>query len=123
MKPGEEAQASAQEWLTLAEADLRTATVLLGRPGLSHNVCLHAQQAAEKALKAYLAWLAEADIPRTHDLQLLASLIPERGGAEPPQDGLADLAAYAVTSRYPPLDEPSQAEATRASALARDIVT
>ncbi len=59
--------------LDLAAADLTTARHLVV-PGLYHNACYHAQQAAEKALKAVL--LHEmATSPNTHDLSRLVYAI------------------------------------------------
>ncbi len=59
------------EWLDYAERDLATARFLRKmKPQPSEIICFHCQQAAEKALKAYLA-LHKKDIPRIHDLTVL----------------------------------------------------
>lgn len=59
--------------LDLATADLDTARRLIV-PGLYHNACYHAQQTAEKALKAVL--LHEiTTFPKTHDLSRLVDAI------------------------------------------------
>ncbi len=59
------------EWMGFAEADLAAAVRLIGGPDLPPRLaCFHAQQAAEKALKATLVW-AGTPVPRTHDLVAL----------------------------------------------------
>jgi HEPN domain-containing protein len=92
----------AAEWLLHAESDLRYATLGRGAPGiLQSQVAFHAQQAAEKALKAVLvhAWV---DFPRTHDLQALLVLIDDAGMAVPPElEGVSALTRFAVETRYP----------------------
>ncbi|MGH7563709.1 MAG: HEPN domain-containing protein [Gemmatimonadota bacterium] len=60
----------------------------------------HAQQAVEKAIKAWLS-LAGRQYPRTHDLEALLVLL-EDGGATVPDDfwDLVDLSDFAVQLRY-----------------------
>jgi uncharacterized protein len=58
-----------KEWLRKADEDLKSAEHLFGAsPPLLGIVLFHCQQAAEKALKAFLAW---HDVPfrKTHDIQ------------------------------------------------------
>ncbi len=61
-----------QAWLRKADLDLRAAAHALSAPeaAFSADAVFHAQQAAEKALKAFLAW---HDVPfgKTHDLEKL----------------------------------------------------
>lgn len=66
------------------------------RSQADHIIGFLAQQAVEKALKAVLAHSA-LEIPRTHDLAYLASLLPERDSA--PSD-IRWLTPWAVTWRY-----------------------
>jgi len=54
----------------------------------------HAQQAIEKALKAWLAWL-DVEYPRTHDLSLLLSLLRERGADTAPFEDLIGVLGLA----------------------------
>jgi HEPN domain-containing protein len=122
MRPDEEAKASAESWLEYATRDLRAASVLSGEPDLSGAACFHAQQAAEKALKALLAWLSDEDIPRTHDLLHLNSLIVERGGPQLPRNSLRVLSQHAVASRYPEIELPTDREAAQARQLAEEVV-
>ncbi len=62
--------------MLFAEADLRAAQLLSLDSGVPGRIsCFHAQQAAEKALKALLV---ANDIPfrKTHDLVVLVGLLP-----------------------------------------------
>ncbi len=60
-----------QQWLSRAEEDLDVATRLIAEstPYLS-TVAFHAQQAAEKFLKAFLVRHG-VEFPKTHDLEEL----------------------------------------------------
>lgn len=90
----------ARWWLRTAEGDLEAAR-LLSKEG-NHNLCaFHAQQAAEKALKAIL--VRRGLTRRTHACtELLAAL--QEAGADPPR-GLGNAARrldlHYVQSRYP----------------------
>jgi HEPN domain-containing protein len=59
-------------WLSKAELDLKAAAHEMSAPaeGLWGDVMFHSQQAAEKALKAFLSW---HDVPfrKTHNLEEL----------------------------------------------------
>ena len=82
---------------------------------------LHAQQAAEKALKAWLA-VADAPLPRTHNLEdLLAQCLalPSMAvvsGIEALD--LSDLTPFAVEARYDIEFWPERVEAEAAVAIA-----
>lgn len=92
-----------REWVAKAEGDFATATrEFRARVARNHDaVCFHAQQCAEKYLKARLQ---EAGIPfgRTHDLSALLNLLL---GVEPPwatlRPSLRALTVLAVDIRYP----------------------
>ena len=91
------------EWVTKAEGDLATARrELRVRTAPNYDaVCFHAQQCAEKYLKALLQ---EAAIPfgKTHNLSLLLDLLEDRYPALALiRPTLAILGAYAVEYRYP----------------------
>ncbi len=118
----DEAVESARVWLDLAGSDLVVARRSLWPPPVPGAACLHAQQAAEKALKAYLLWLGADRLPRTHDLEALAGAIVEGGGAAPPMDALRALTGYAVAARYAEGPLPSVAEAEAALERARGVV-
>ncbi len=55
----------------LADDDIHMATVLLQDGGSPNGVCFHAQQAAEKFLKGFIASHGE-NIGKVHDLKVLA---------------------------------------------------
>ena len=63
-------------------------------------VGFHAQQAVEKAVKAWLSLLG-VNIPRTHDLDALFALVEGRGEIVPSDfESLVDLSDFAVQYRY-----------------------
>ena len=93
----------AREDLTILE-EMRDVTRVSDRA-----VGFHAQQAVEKALKAWLA-LVGVDYPRTHDLQELLALLDERGVKVPDSFRNLDyLTDYAVLFRYTVPDQPDAA--------------
>lgn len=89
------------EWVEIAEGDYDAAKQIQQGPNPIYRIiCFHAQQCAEKYLKA---WLQEANIPspRTHNLVELLSLILT---AQPAWNSwkvdLAELSKHAVDTRY-----------------------
>ncbi|MCE4627957.1 MAG: HEPN domain-containing protein [Desulfurococcales archaeon] len=98
------------EWLRRAEKDLRAAEVLL-REELYEEAAFHAQQAAEKALKALLV-ARRVRPPKTHSIEHLLSLLAGQEDVKPFYDIDADtLTDYAVEARYPgPPVVPEEAE-------------
>ena len=119
-KPG-----SPEEWLAHAESDLNLARLGKDRDDiLPEQVCFHAQQAAEKGLKAVLLH-RKIEFPFVHDIEALLEIMTQSGLVVPPD--VADAGAltpYAVEARYPGYEEeitPSQvAEAIR---LAERVVS
>jgi HEPN domain-containing protein len=91
------------EWIDKAEGDFATARREL-RVRVTPNydaVCFHAQQSAEKYMKALLQ---DAKIPfgRTHNLvALLDLLVPRLPGWDQLRTELQTLSTYAVIVRYP----------------------
>lgn len=109
--------------LRLARRDQAACSALLGASGVAVAVALfHAQQAAEKALKAVMC-LRGLEYRRTHDLEALAGQLAD-AGCQPSIDdsALRLLTPYAVEYRYddeaPELLAPGQAQAIVASLLA-----
>ena len=95
--------AGTREWVEKAEGDFATAMrELRARRQPNYDAaCFHAQQCAEKYLKA---WLVEANIrfTKTHDLERLLDLIlPREPLWEPFRTILIDLSNFAVIFRYP----------------------
>lgn len=82
---------------------------------MPEDACFHAQQCAEKALKALLLQL-EIAFPRTHAIEVLLDLLKTRGITIPDEvDEAYELSEYAVQTRYPGEWEPvTKAEARRA---------
>jgi HEPN domain-containing protein len=112
----------AREWLRLAGGDAVVAHARL--PGAPLELfCFHAQQAAEKALKAVLLHLG-IPFPRTHDLDLLLDLLEAHGILLPPEIREAGfLSQYAVQTRYPLSGPPVTTEhLTRALATADAVL-
>ena len=64
-----------RDWVVKAEEDYEAARTLVRKrkPNLSNAVCFHAQQCAEKYLKAFLTCHRIA-FPKTHDLLDLLEL-------------------------------------------------
>lgn len=103
--------------LAMADKDLTALGGMSDRTVFADEVFgFHAQQATEKALKAWLAVIG-ADYPKTHDLRLILALL-ERSGAEVgPFWSLVRLDVFAVQFRYTVYEEPEHSldrEATRA---------
>jgi HEPN domain-containing protein len=95
----------AHQWFRYAEADLAYARLPLPVGGLYEQACFHAQQTAEKAMKAVLiAW--ERPFPYTHNLQRLLELVPEEQRF-PELIDATQLTDYAVIARYPTSDDPA----------------
>ena len=99
MSPKEEL---VKEWLTLADDDLRLAgQTMKDIEPVYWAAAFHCQQAAEKSLKAFLAY-NEYHVEKTHDIEFLVKLcmkfLPEM---EQFIESGAALSEYAVETRYP----------------------
>ena len=94
-----------REWLNRAKSNLALAKSLVPEVYLE-DLCFEAQQAAEKAIKAVLMRRG-IEFPYVHNLALLLSLLEEAGEAVPETiSTAAELTQYAVTTRYPHLEQP-----------------
>ncbi len=110
-----------RRWLRYAEDDLRTAEILLEQDSVPRNSCFHAQQAAEKSIKAIFVFL-QVDFPFTHDLNRLRDLLPEDWTLKEEFPDLAGLSKWAVEPRYPgDVIEAAREDATSAVDQARKI--
>jgi HEPN domain-containing protein len=110
-----------RDWVLNAEHDLAMAAAGMKIPGdpPTESVCFHAQQAAEKYLKALLICHG-LDFPKTHDLGKVAQLLPEGMAVPLSAEEQRRLTQYATVARYPgDYEEISLAEAKKAIALAR----
>ena len=113
--------ADTARWLRYAEEDLTTAETFLGHPHVPpRQSCWHAQQAAEKALKAALIFL-QIDFQRTHDLNLLRDMLPKSWKPlKTALPNLDNLNRWAVQARYPETaQEPTETDASTAVEHAR----
>lgn len=64
-----------KDWLFFAEEDIKLARISFNG-GIYHGTCFHAQQAAEKAIKAYLLFKNQR-VPKIHSLTGLLDLDDE----------------------------------------------
>lgn len=112
----------AGQWLEKAAGDLASAKHLLTLTDAQCRfdvVCFHAQQCAEKSLKAFLV-LRKIPFERIHDLGELLELCGAGQGLVRELDEIDVLTPYAVESRYPGDWEPfDRHKAEEAVALAR----
>lgn len=104
-----------KQWIEYAEEDLR-----LARHGLKIKkscpyklIAFHAQQCAEKYLKAFLA-LKKVDFPYTHNIALLLELCSPYAEWAKEMPMAAALTQYAVTARYPGKGTVNKKEAVQA---------
>jgi len=103
MKPPEDIKREfVRQWLEKADTDLGMARHLLqGRSSFAFGAAFHAQQAAEKALKALLVWRG-LPFPKTHDIRRLVDLIEWPEGSAPASIQKAfGLSIFASEYRYP----------------------
>jgi HEPN domain-containing protein len=122
MKSTDRAAEVAAEWIAKVENDLLNAThtLTLGARCPTDTVCFHAQQCAEKYLKALLT-LRGIDFPKTHDLEALVARLKGGPGSSLKADDLARLTRYAVVTRYPGAERIRLADARRAVAAGRRV--
>ena len=92
----------AKIWINLAMRDYAIASHLYDTfaPLPVETICFHCQQAIEKALKAVLAYY-ESDIPKTHNIRVLAELSKVHTDEILIHDRAVDtITAFAVITRY-----------------------
>lgn len=101
MAPEDARTQDVRAWLEKAVFDLRAADHESAGAGLEPDIVFHAQQAAEKSLKAFLAW---HDVPfrKTHSIEELgrASVLLD-ATLRSIVDRAAPLTEYAWKFRYP----------------------
>ena len=101
-----------QGWLIKAQHDLASARKLATDPDAYLDTAVyHCQQAAEKAVKGFLAF-HDLPFPKTHDLEvLLAEAVPFAAGLSALEEQAQLLTPYATRFRYPgELAEPEREE-------------
>lgn len=91
----------AERLLRLARRDRVAFLALRNAPEVDPAVaCFHAQQSAEKVLKAIMC-VQQLEYRRTHDLEELASQLADAGNSPPVSElDLRRLTPYAVEFRY-----------------------
>jgi HEPN domain-containing protein len=110
-------------WVEKAEQDYHVAVQLLKSDDDEFNaaICFHAQQAAEKYIKAFLVQEG-IEFPYTHDLRMLLSLVPTGDKLEIEATSVIHLNRYAIRTRYPGDLEPVERKEARAAvATARRV--
>lgn len=87
-------------WIRKAESDLTNASLCIKHGEALDTVCFHAQQAAEKYLKAYLI-CNEMDFPFVHNLEVLLKICSEKDNSFTDLlDDVVELTPFAVAMRY-----------------------
>jgi HEPN domain-containing protein len=112
------------EWLARADEDLRLATYALQMQGEAppyRLIAYHAQQCAEKCLKAFLVF-HNVDFPYTHNIRRLLVLCENHATWPQTLRNAEELTTYAMTARYPGEDlTVREAEAQRVVKLAEQV--
>jgi HEPN domain-containing protein len=98
--PASKQNAAVKAWLDNARSDFELACVKKTRKIRYEHLCFHAQQAAEKSIKALLLSL-KVEVPRTHDLAYVIDIFPANLVIPPHLLLLPVLTKYAVQFRYP----------------------
>lgn len=108
-----------KQWVEHAEEDLRLAKFALKiTSSCPHKlIAFHAQQCAEKYLKAFLA-LKKVDFPYSHNISLLVELCSPHADWVKDLQGIESLTPYAITARYPGKYKVTKKEAVQAVELA-----
>lgn len=112
-----------RRWLSKAEADLRAGQIVLrADPPLVEDALFHAQQAAEKSIKAMLVW-HQCTFRKVHDLREVGSQAIEIDASlEPVIRRAVRLSPFAGVFRYPTeMGVPTREEAEEALALAYEV--
>lgn len=107
--------------LAKAANDLVAANATIATGQALDTVCFHAQQTAEKSLKALLA-VKDVEYPWRHDLgELLALVVRHFPGIAELEDDILTLSPYAVEVRYGDMIAPDIDEARAALDIASRV--
>jgi HEPN domain-containing protein len=107
-------------WLKKARSDLAAVDALIAADSFD-TACFHAQQAAERLLKAFLTHCA-VTFPPTHNLAKLVELAAHVDAALRELSAIVEpLTPYAVESRYDDQFWPSRDVAENARRLAKMV--
>jgi HEPN domain-containing protein len=96
------ANKNVREWMSFAESDLKFAQygLYVEAEQAYRIVAYHAQQCAEKSLKAYLVY-QKVDFPYTHNILQLLNVCGETAEWVSELQDAKNLTLYASTLRYP----------------------
>ena len=113
--------ANPQDWIEKAEEDYKLALSSLRRKKpLTYGATFHAQQCAEKCLKALLVFRQQS-VPKTHDLIALHTFCLQVGIIVPVNTQILQrLSIYSAKARYPG-EDPTVDEAKEAFEIAKDV--
>jgi len=112
----------AKEWLLHADEDLRLAkhAFKLKTSTPYKLIAYHAQQCAEKCLKAYLVF-SDIDFPFTHNISALLELFPPSVVWIKDLDAANALSGYAITAWYPGTHKVTKRDALQAVEIAHRV--
>ncbi len=116
-----------RQWIAKAKEDLLNAehTLTLRENCPVSTVCFHAQQCAEKYLKALLTCRG-IEFPKTHDLVVLVNRLGRESGLELKMEDVHPLNRYSIEARYPgdwdPIDMREALGAVEKARRVRDAV-
>ena len=111
-----------KQWMDFANEDLHLAQYALEAEDCPCRlVAYHAQQCAEKYLKAFLVY-QRVDFPFPHNISTLLELCAPYGDWIKEIEEAETLTAYAITTRYPGHDEQvSRMETQKAVEIAKKL--
>ncbi|MDR0676033.1 MAG: HEPN domain-containing protein [Elusimicrobiota bacterium] len=95
-------QENIENWLSLANDDLRSAEVLYNE-GLWLNVAFHCQQAIEKSCKGLYIYFVDNNYPYSHDIKEILLKFESYLPVQIPNhiyDSVDELSAYHIKGRY-----------------------
>lgn len=105
MSPDHRSADSPAAWMESAYSDFAVAQIPLPPGARYEQLCFHAQQAAEKSLKAIMIALG-VEFPFTHNIQFLMKTLSQRVAIPEHLRDATALTSYATTFRYPGETEP-----------------
>ena len=124
--PNERLLHHVKQWLSHGDEDLRLAAhamTLQAEEAPYRLIAYHAQQCAEKYLKAFLVYY-HVDFPFTHNISTLLELCSEHASWAAKLQDAEQLTLYSITTRYPGEEEEvTESEAGQAIDLARKVRT
>jgi HEPN domain-containing protein len=125
--PDEQILHKVKQWFVHGDEDIRLAVHAMTMQGEEEPpyrlVAYHAQQCAEKYLKAFLVYCV-VDFPYTHNISILLELCGEHTDWPVELQDAEQLTLYSITTRYPGEDEEvTESEAKRAIELAQQVRT